>query len=148
MRLVAGKVLEARQFQQAKRALARWRLRQAEDIGGQHDVLQHARPGKQDMFLEYDCNVPRWPIQHGAVAPNFALRRNVQPGDQPQQSGFSATGRAHHGDERARCDSQIERTERSDNFVPTAENFCHARELDGRRILRARVGPAVVRSRR
>ena len=79
-------------------------LEQVIDIGrigvgrqGQFDVFPHRAPGQQARVLEYITQ--SWRLAGRQSVTDFAVEMAVQPGNQIQQRGLAAAGRADQTDE-------------------------------------------------
>ena len=119
-------VLEALQvdhLQPARRALAPLRRRQAHHLERQHHVALDRAPREQRRRLEHVAVLPAEPRLLGAdaVDPDRARARPLQIGDDPQQRGLAAAGRADQRDEVAVEDGKVDLGQRVDRAVSGGE---------------------------
>jgi hypothetical protein len=63
------------------------------------DVLAHGQPGEEGVTLEDHAAVRARSADHHVVHQHLAGGGEVEPGDDPQQGGLAAAGRAEDGDE-------------------------------------------------
>ena len=76
------------------------------------DVLADVEPGEERVALEHHAAVGAGAHDPGAVEPDLAGRRRLEPGDQPQQGGLAAARRAQHRDEVVVGDFEPDRQQR------------------------------------
>ena len=93
--------VEADQIDRRQRALADFRLRQAERLEAELHVFQHRQPGKQREGLEHHGDARRRRDHRLAEIGDGAGRRLRQAGDQPQQGRLARAGAAEQPDDLA-----------------------------------------------
>ena len=93
-----------------------------------HDVLDYAQPGKQRVFLKHHQAVAARPDDRPAFQGDFPGGRRVKTGDEIQQCGFAATGRAEKDHVFAFLDFQVQWRQRLDRLRPVLKRFGHVRE--------------------
>ncbi len=100
-------VLEADELQQVPHPVA---ARGAVGAAGQAegDVLLECAPGQQARLLEGDGGAVVGARQGRAADPDHSRAGAVQACDQAQQGGLAAAGGAHHGDDLARAELDVE----------------------------------------
>ena len=94
------------------------------------DVLEHRQMREQRIALEREAERPRLrrPLGHALVAEvDLAGRRRLEPGDDAEQRGLAAAGRAEEGHELPLLDLEHDIAKRND----AAELLADAIESDG-----------------
>ena len=103
--------VEPDQIDRRQRALADFRLRQAERFEAELHVFQNRQPGKQRKTLEYHGDAVGRLVHRLAEIGDGAGRRLRQPGDQPQQSRFARTGAAEETDDLTFVERELDAVE-------------------------------------
>ena len=86
----------------------------------ERDVFAHGEPWEQRVRLKHHAAIRAWARDFVAVQDDAAAGRPVEPGDDPQQRGFSAAGRAEDGDEVVVADAESGRLQRPRRRVALA----------------------------
>ena len=81
------------------------------------DVVINGQPREEGVVLEHEAPVAARLGDGGAVQSQRSAVRLDQPGDEPQQGGFTAPGGADEGDKRTGGDVQIDIGQGSDDFA-------------------------------
>ena len=130
--------------EQIARPLAACRHRQAEDFRRQQHVVDDAAPFQQQRLLEHHADVARRIERlRGRADPHVAGLVGMQAGEDFQQRGLAAAGRADQRDQLAGLDVERRLRHREELGAAGAVDFLHAGEMDERfahaRLLDARV---------
>ena len=130
-------VLEAGQTDLADEGigdLVALRLGHAALAQAEGDVLAHGQPGKQRVGLEHHAAVGARAGHLASVEHHASAGRAIEAGDDAQQRGLAAAGRAEDGDEVVVADREVGRLQRPGRGVAVArgEGARDLFDLEGR----------------
>ncbi len=100
--------VETDQIDRRQRALADFRLGQAERFEAELHVLQHRQPGKQREGLKHHGDAGRGTVHRLAKIGDGPARRRRQARDQAQQCRFARSGAAQEADDLALHQGQFD----------------------------------------
>ncbi len=106
-------ILETRQpdqLDEVKRALSHLILVEALHVGRQHHVAEHAAPREQHGRLEHHADVAARTLDRRSLEVGLARSLGQQAGENLEQGGLTAPGRADDGDELTLADQETDVT--------------------------------------